>query len=214
MRHFIVNIGREFGALGLAIGKKLAGELGVKYYDSELVKAAAMSLDMTVGKGSIIDESPILSQRRFLGRPNAAETNKYNQFINEQSQAIRRIARRESCVFIGRCADYVLRDMEDSCLNVFIFAPYEVRCDHIIEEYLGMEEYSHRGKTEEDYMAFAWEMHKLVTETDKKRHNYYKYVTGSNRGERHDRHIMLDSSAFGVDGTVAILKDCVMKRFA
>ncbi len=68
MRHFIVNIGREFGALGLAIGKKLAGELGVKYYDRELVEAAAMKSHITAGKGSIMDENPT-PQRRFCGRP-------------------------------------------------------------------------------------------------------------------------------------------------
>ena len=213
MQHFIVNIGREFGALGLEIGKRLAGELGVKYYDRELVKVAARNLHMTTGTGSLIDENPMQPQHGLLSKLSVMETTKYNQFIQAQSQAIRRIAQRESCVFIGRCADFVLRDMEQICLNVFIFAPYEARCNHIIEEYLAKEEYSHRGKTEDDYMAFAWEMHKLVTETDKKRHYYYKYVTGSNRGERHDKHIMLDSAAFGVDGSVDILKRCVMQRF-
>ncbi len=213
MKHFIVNIGREFGALGLEIGKRLAKELGVKYYDRELVTSAALKLEMSSSAGHELDESPKPREKRFLGIPNAIEVNRYNQFIAEQASVIRRIAARESCVFIGRCADYILEDMSDQCLNVYVFAPFETRCNHIIGEYLQKEEYSHRGKTEDDYMAFAWEMHSLVKETDEKRHNYYKYVTGEDVDHRRGKQLLIDSSAFGVDGTVRILKSCVYERF-
>ena len=208
MKHFVVTIGREFGSLGRAAGKQLAEELGVEFYDRDLVRKAADRLGMYPYKLNELDESrpSVLSQYLF-------GSTDVDKLIEEQSQIIRKLADEESCIIIGRCSDYILRDRTD-CLNVFIYSPDQIRLNHLLEVYRDREEYKGRLTTAEDYTAFETEIRNLMNAVDKKRHDYYKYVTGINRGERHHKDLILNSGTLGVDGVVKIIKAAVEYKFA
>jgi len=114
----------------------------------------------------------------------------------ETKEVLQSKAKRESFVVIGRCADYILKDSAN-CLCVYIFAPRSNRIYRIKNEY---------GLTEESAAD-------IVDRVDKDRHAYYKHYTKSNRGERSNKQILIDSSVLGVDGTVAILKEIAVKKF-
>lgn len=95
-------------------------------------------------------------------------------------------------MIIGRCADYILRDRTD-CLNVFIYAPDEERIKTICDV---------KGCTEE-------EARRLMDMNDKMNHARYKQITGTYRGDRHNRHILMDSSLLGIEGTAKYIEELV-----
>ena len=135
MDRFIVTIGREFGSAGKEIGRELAWYLGVEYYDK--TKIAELSKEYGVFDEEInnVDESVnARSKRLFKGAFNRKNAEKFDTMIDAQTKVIRDLADRESCVIIGRCADYVLRD-RDNVLNVFIYAPYDLRTKRIMDLY-------------------------------------------------------------------------------
>ncbi|MBR6821536.1 MAG: cytidylate kinase-like family protein [Clostridia bacterium] len=197
MDRFIVTIGREFGSAGKEIGRELAWYLGVEYYDK--TKIAELSKEYGVFDEEInnVDESVnARSKGLFKGAFNRKNAEKYDSMIDAQTKVIRDLADRESCVIIGRCADYVLRD-RDNVLNVFIYAPYDLRTKRIMDLY-GFS----KAQTE-----------KIVKKIDNQRHEYYKYVTGKQRGDMHGKDILIDSSLFGLKGTAEILFEITKKRF-
>ncbi|MDD6188224.1 MAG: cytidylate kinase-like family protein [Clostridiales bacterium] len=207
MKHFVVTIGREFGSLGREAGKELAQELGVEFYDRDLVRKAAEELGTYSYKLKELDESrpSVLSQYLF-------GSSDIDKLIEAQSQIIRDLAERESCIIIGRCADYILRDRDDT-LNVFVYAPDQIRYAHLLETYRNKEEYKGRLNTEDDYLAFQQEIRELMNAVDHKRHDYYKYVTGINRGERYHKDLILNSGTLGVKGVVKTIKAAVEYKF-
>lgn len=207
MKHFVVTIGREFGSLGREAGMLLSQELGVEFYDRDLVRKAAEELGIYPYKLRELDESrpSVLSQYLF-GSSNI------DRLIEAQSQMIRDLADRESCIIIGRCADYILRDRDDT-LNVFVYSPDRIRYAHLLEKYRSMDEYKGRLNTEEDFLAFQREIMELMNTVDRRRHDYYKYVTGINRGERYHKDLILNSGTLGVDGVVKIIKAAIEAKF-
>lgn len=207
MKHFVVTIGREFGSLGREAGMKLAQELGVEYYDRDLVRKAADELGVYPYKLKELDESrpSVLSQYLF-------GSSDIDKLIEAQSQIIRDLAERESCIIIGRCADYILRDRSDT-LNVFVYSPDQIRYKHLLDTYRNKDEYKGKLNSADDYLAFQQEIRELMNAVDHKRHDYYKYVTGINRGERYHKDLILNSGTLGVDGVVAIIKAAVEAKF-
>ncbi|MBO6142218.1 MAG: cytidylate kinase-like family protein [Lachnospira sp.] len=198
MKHFVVAIAREYGSQGAEIGRKLADRLGVTYYDSILVNEAAHKLGINEKELAVIDEC--ISRKKALVKslPGLDEGNMSDELIEAQSDIIRRLAERESCVIIGRCANYVLKDRDD-CLSVYIYAPFEKRVDHIMSVH---PEYSRRKAKN------------LVEKMDRTRRNYYYYVTGKDRDTIYEQQIMCDSNIFGVDGTVELLENTIKRQFA
>lgn len=106
-------------------------------------------------------------------------TNLTNRVIYTQFEVIKKFAAKSSCVIIGRCSDYILKDRKD-CLNIFIYAPEENRVEHIMES----QKISQK------------EAQELVKYNDEMLHSRYKYMTGTYRGDRHNRHMMIDSSVW------------------
>jgi cytidylate kinase len=207
MKHFIVTIGREFGSLGKAAGEQLAKELGIQFYDRDLVKKAASKLEVYPYKLAKLDESrPSVLQQYIFGSTDA------DKLIEIQSGIIRTLAEGESCVFIGRCADYVLRDRDD-VLKVFIYAPDKIRFQHLLEVYREKEEYREKLNTAEDFIHFEDEIRDLMHATDQKRSDYYKYVTGSLRSERYHKDLIINTGTLGVNGAVQAIKAAVMAKF-
>ncbi|CCZ40053.1 putative uncharacterized protein [Clostridium sp. CAG:122] len=196
MKHFVVAIGREFGAQGCDIAEKLAEKLGVKLYDRQLVEEAAKKLEMdehTVQKADEVSAKDIEGLKTTYGVGNFYLS---TQVLDAQADIIERVAQNESCIIMGRCADYILKDRDD-CLKIYIYAPFDVRTKHIAEKY--------------DMSMFSAK--RLVRQMDEKRDTYYKYVTGNRRGEHDGKDAMFDSSIMGVDGTVDMLLEMINKKF-
>ncbi len=196
MNHFVVAIGREFGAQGCDIAEKLAEKLGVKLYDRQLVEEAAKKLEMdehTVQKADEVSAKDIEGLKTTYGVSNFYLS---TQVLDAQADIIERVAQNESCIIMGRCADYILKDRDD-CLKIYIYAPFDVRTKHIAEKY--------------DMSMFSAK--RLVRQMDEKRDTYYKYVTGNRRGEHDGKDAMFDSSIMGVDGTVDMLLEMINKKF-
>lgn len=105
-----------------------------------------------------------------------------------QHRVIRELAEKGPCVFVGRCADYILRERQD-CLHVFVHADPEVRADRIVRLY---------GESEKKPA-------KRLEEKDKKRRTYYKYYTGQEWGMSQNYHLCLDSGALGLDTCVDLI---------
>lgn len=200
MKKYILTISREFGCNSREISRNLASRLGVEFYDQELIdlaaKRAGINRDLFTDSEKIVDVNnrKKLFQRFGYG----STTNFYDEkAIQAQAQVIKDLANKKgSAIFFGRCSDYILREYPN-CLNIFLYAPLETRISHMAECY-GLDRLS---------------AEKLVRRVDKQRHNYYKYVTGKNRGDRDSKHIMLDVSRFGSEGVVEIIYDIVQKTF-
>lgn len=197
-RKIIVTIGREFGSGGREVGEKLAKTLGINFYDKEIIKMAAKESGMSEEVFKKVDETAASSFLYSIATGGYMVGNHitptFNLPINDkifmvESDIIREIAARESCVIVGRCADYILRNNQD-LTNVFIKAPIEYRVKRAIECYhLPIE------KAEEK-----------ILKIDKKRANYYNYYTGDKWGTTAGYDICLDISKVGIDYAVELIK--------
>lgn len=196
MEKYIVTIGREFGSRGREIGEKLGEALKIPVYDKEIIKIGAWKDGMLDEKYNQVDK---LIEEKLQGYETSRlslNSEEADNVYRLQARTIKHLAEERSCIFIGRCADYVLKDYKN-CVNVFIFAPYSERYYYLLEKY---------GLTEEETKS-------MIQRVDKARHEYYKHITGKNRGERTGKHLEIDSSFFGVEGTVHILEQLVREKF-
>ncbi len=188
----IVTIGREFGSGGRTIGRLLAQRRGVPCYDREILEEISEKSGFAK---QYIEELGEYSQIGFLG---GLFTNRfYDQGqSNEdliwlyQRQMIQELAQRESCVIVGRCADYILKDRED-VLRVFLHADMDYRARRIVEVY---------GERE------AAPEHRL-REKDRRRAAYYHFYTDMRWGDARNYHVSLDVSKLGIERCVELLSD-------
>ena len=196
MEKYIVTISRQFGSLGRTIAQNLALELGINFYDRDIVEATAMRMGLPVPEISKEEERAggFFAERKY---PLGMGLNSMQEEIFQvQSNIIQDIAKRESCIIVGRCGDYVLRDME-RVLNVYVYASQAVRIKNCTE-ILGMEEK---------------EAQRMQREVDRARESYRrKYCEGIKEIYDH-RDIMIDSGKFKTAGTVRILSGIVRELF-
>jgi cytidylate kinase len=200
----IISIGRQAGSGGRAIGMKVAKELGIPFYDRELLTRAAKDSGMDEAVFQSLDEKPTQSLLYSLamgtytvGFPQTTYTEMpldHRVFL-AQFETIRKIAKEGSCVIVGRCADYALEGSPD-LLSVFILADEEDRLTRLIKLHgLGRDE------------AKA-----LMKKTDKKRAAYYDYYASRKWGSAATYNMCLNSSAFGEDGCVRLILEAVKNR--
>lgn len=199
----ILTIGRQFGSGGREIGQKLAQELGISYYDKELMAIAAEESGLCKEFFEKADEqaSSGLSYAFTMGFSYMGMFSPYTDVLSNdglfkfQSDAIRKLAERESCILVGRCADYILRDNPD-CLSFFIHDTMENRFHRIVE---GLHITVEQAK-------------ELMTKTDKSRAAYYNYYTNKEWGVAASYNFSIDVSVLGVDETVAFIKSFVERK--
>ena len=195
MRHMVITIGCEYGAGGPEIGKRIAEALDIKYYDRDLVDQVVeqIGVDRELVQKADTGTNVLYSFETQSGPRYANITNRviYNQF-----EVIKKLAEKTSCVLIGRCSNYILRERKD-CLNFFVYAPEEVRVQSVMER----EAVSRKQAAE------------LVRYHDEMLHARYKYMTGSYRGDRKGRHMMIDSSVLGWEITARYMLQMVDLRF-
>ena len=188
MENRIITISREVGSGGREIGRKLAEKLGIHCYDAELiqriVEKSGYSADYVKEKG---EDAAGGRLSMFLVDRSMGPTHQ-DTLWKVQSQVITELADKESCVIVGRCADYILQARAD-CLTVFVHADFKKRLERIVKEY---------GEPEEK--AEKW-----LKDKDKRRVSYYNYYTNKKWGEAENYHVCLDSGALGIDKCVEVL---------
>lgn len=201
-KNFVLNIGRQLGSGGHAIGTILAKEFGIKFYDKEVLDLAAQESGFSKYFFERDDEHRGFVKSLFNSIiPFTSSGDPYgNQLSSEslfkfQSDAIKKAAERESCVFVGRCADYVLRD-HPRCVNIFISANMEDRVARLMQK----------------LQIDAQEAEKRALEGDDKRASYYNYYSALTWGEAATYHICINSSVLGLEGTADFLKSFIVKK--
>ncbi|MDR1644554.1 MAG: cytidylate kinase-like family protein [Tannerellaceae bacterium] len=195
--HTILTIGRQFGSGGREIGKKLADALNITFYDKELITLAAHESGLCPEVFEKADEkaSAGLSHVLSIGMPYVG--NYYTPYAdilsNEglfkiQSDVIRKLAETESCVIVGRCADYILRN-NPRCISFFIHDKIEERIQ----------------RTAARLQITAGEAKERIVKTDKSRAAYYDYFTNKTWGMSSSYHFSIEASALGIDETVRFM---------
>lgn len=186
----IVTIGREFGAGGGEIGRRVAKELGIEYYDKDIILKTAVS-----GK-SLTPEQVRRWDERVPKNFGFAQSlfDFYNKPLDEelwraQKDAIRELANRESCVIVGRNGDYILREF-DHCLNVFVHAGFKWR----VKRMSGM-----MPDTPADQVAAD------IKAADKARKKYCAYYTGKTYGDARNFDLTLNTEKLGIDRAVQMI---------
>ena len=205
MGNYIITIGREFGSGGLDIGRLLSERLGIKCYDKELLQMAAKESGLCEEIFMNHDEKPTnsflyslvmdtYSVAGYTGSSYLDMPLNHKVFL-AQFDAIKSLSERESCIIVGRCADYALADHEN-CLSVFIHANKEFRIQHLMETY-------------------GWSADKakdMMNKTDKKRASYYNYYSSKKWGDARSYHLTLDSSLLGIEGCADMIIKCMEMR--
>lgn len=188
----IVTIGREFGSQGRKIGKLLAEQLGIGFYDKNLISMAAEETGIREELLDSADEK-VVSRLLDAYAPAGMSYGTLNdRLYRSQSKIIRDIADRESCVIVGRLADYILKDNPD-CIKVFIYAPLEKRIETVMD----------RENISEHHAK------KLIKQMDRIRKSYYQLYADRSWNQKEGKHILIDSSLLGVEKTVSLLKEII-----
>ena len=195
MKHFVVTVGCEYASGGIEIGKMIAKSLGVEYYDRDLIDKVVEQIGV---------------DRELVEKADSGENVKYefdtnfgpryanltNRVIYEQFEVINKFAEKSSCVIIGRCSNYILKDRKD-CLNVFIYAPFEKRVEYVMEK---------KGVSYD-------EAAELVKYNDRMLSSRYNYMTNGDMRVCSMRDMMIDSSVLGLEKTAKYILQMIDLRF-
>lgn len=207
--NFIISIGRQIGAGGLETAEKLAKEFGIKMFDKNLLQEVAKESGLNPEIFAEKDEKAsrgrlgaLSSFRNMIGGGSQGGTSGNNTIMSEeslfkvQSDVMRKIADRQSCIIVGRCADYVLRGHE-RMLSVFITASLEWRITRVMQS---------NGLSEADARRY-------IEQKEKKRAEYYNYYTFKKWGDSASYDLCLDSSKLGgTDAVVEVIKFVMKQR--
>lgn len=175
----VITVSRQFGSGGREFSIKLAKELGIPFYDKDLISMAAQDSNLSEEFLRHYEESaPSLFSRTLYSYYQMPMT---DQIYIAQSNLIKRLAAEGPCVIVGRCADAIL----DDSIKIYIHAPLEKRIERKIAMDIGVP---------------AEKMEEHVKATDKKRKKYYEYYTDKKWGMAENHHLCLDSGLVGVDG--------------
>lgn len=197
-KKIIINVGRQFGSGGKEVAIGLGKRFGIPVYDNELISKAAQDSGFSPELFRKSDEKrrPFSISSMFTGtfEPSAESYVSDKGLFQLQSEAIRNIAELGSAIIVGRCSDYILRDM-GCTLDVFLTAPEQVRIGRIVER---------TGLSDEKAGA-------LITSMDRNRSEYYNYYTFGNWGVASNYDLCLDTSILGIDGTADFIIEFARK---
>ena len=200
----VITVGRQYGSGGREIGTMLAKQLGIAYYDDMLLKEAAEESGLCEELFRSFDERPKSFLYSIAMDPYSFSMNHVTPKGSIEQQVylatydtIKKLADKGPCVLIGRCADYALAD-RDNVLKIFIDAPMEKRIETVDQR---------ENLTPE-------KARQLILKTDKRRASYYEYYSSQKWGTVESYDFCLDSSVFGIDGTVALIEKLVEMKEA
>lgn len=201
----VITIARQYGSGGRTIGEMLSQRLGIHYYDKELMKLASDDSGINEALFANADEKIKssnlfkIAHRVYHGELISPESDDFvstQNLFNYQAKIIKELADHESCVIVGRCADFILKDY-DNVLSVFIHAPHE----YCLEQ--AAKKHSMPSK----------ELEKFILKTDKHRADYYKYYTGREWTDARNYDLCLDSSKLGYERCVEEIIAYINVRF-
>lgn len=193
----IVTIAREYGSGGSTVGRKLAEKLGCPFFDKELLALAAKESGIKEDLFQSLDEKPtnrfwdaLPTGGSFYGSHHSSLGTLPigDRLFLIQSEIIQKVASQGSCVIVGRCADYVLRD-DPNAIRIFVHSPTEAKLKRIVHSYLIPED----------------EARSHMDRIDKERSGYYSHHTQGRWGKAENYHLSIDSSVLGLDGTADLL---------
>lgn len=197
----VITVGRQLGSNGKIISRMLAERLGSTFYDKNLIARAAKESGLSENLFESIDEKPTNSLLYALVM--GVQSGKglyyqYNDVLNGdnifklQSDIIKKIASEGSCVIVGRCADYILRDVPE-LVKIFLYADQDTRAANLM---------SRDGMSEKE--AYA-----AISKADKRRSNYYNFYTNNTWGDVNNYNICLDTGSLPPEKCVDILTDYI-----
>ncbi|MCR4925983.1 MAG: cytidylate kinase-like family protein [Clostridiales bacterium] len=196
MENFVVTIARGYGSGGKTIGKMLAKELGVEYYDQDLIKLASEESGIHEGLFGQADEkvkkSFFINKKRYkngLLSPKSKGFVSDENLFNYQAKVIKELADKGNCIIVGRCADYILKGRKN-VVKVFVFADHDACVKNAMETC---------SITEKEAI-------RRIEKIDKERSSYYKYYTGNDWDNARNYDVCLDSSDLGFEKCVEIIK--------
>lgn len=197
MKKIVITIARSYGSGGRTLGKLLAKDLGIPCYDQELVRMASDESGINIALFGEADETKkgvalFKGSRPYDGKVLTPESGEYTSRDNLfalQAEIIKKLAEKESCIIIGRCADYVLKDRDD-VLRLFFYAPLEdclVRAKEI------------SGEPEKELL-------KKINRVDKYRAEYYKYYTGNDWNDTRNYDFCLNTASMSYEKLIEVVK--------
>lgn len=191
-----ITIGRQYGSGGRLIGKELASKLEIPFYDKELIDLASQKSGISTEYIESLDEKgtanffhSLMMNATPMGAimPNYFNITTNDQLFFLQSDIIKELAKKGDCIFVGRCADYILEN--SNVLNVFIHAPLEFRAKEIAKRYEISE-----SKAMDN-----------IKKIDKKRKGYYNHYTSKQWGYVENYDLAIDSSKFDKDTIIDLI---------
>lgn len=202
-KQVIICVGRQLGSGGHDIARMLALDFNAKYYDRELMNLAAKESGFSEKFFEQNDEQRGIFRSLFhLHAPHIGDNNLYNNNFSQeslfkfQSDAIEKAANEGSCVFVGRCADYVLRD-RPNLVSVFVTASMEFRIQQVMAK---------------EHIDRAAARH-FIEQREATRASYYNYYTGKKWGSAESYDLCIDASVLGLQATEKLIADFIRKRF-
>lgn len=201
---YVITIARQHGSGGLKIGKRLAEALGIACYDSEMLKLVSDSSNMRdkhVAHDDRIKDTSLfeIASQRYDGSELPKESDDFISMRNlfeYQSDIIRELADRESCVIVGRCANYILQDRND-VVSIFIHAPMEYRV----------------RRSSSVHSMTEKELERYISSIDRHRASYYKYYTKSEWTDLRNYDLSLNSEVLGIQRCVDEIVSYIKIRF-
>jgi len=196
--NYVVTIARQFGAAGLPVAEKLAEKLGIEYYNRDLVDKAAEELDIPAAE--ILEEEELINSGQDtifeklypLGN---GPRNRQEKIFAAQSHVIQRLADRESCIIVGRCSDYVLKN-HSNALHVYLYADMETRIKYCV-----------------DYLSMSGDdAAKTIPKAEKARNDYYLHYAGYAQDDPVHKDIFINTGRFSVDEVSDMLEKIVREK--
>lgn len=203
--NYVITIARGYGSGGRTIGQMLAKKLGIGYYDRELLRLASEDSGINEQLFAKADENVKntllykVARKTYKGElilPDSEDFISNDNLFNYQAKIIKELAATESCVIVGRCADYILKDL-DHVVKVFVYAPLPDCVDRL----------------EEMYGEPRKVLEKKITTIDKKRSAYYNYYTGSGWNDAYHYDLCLNTSKMSFEKGVQIIESYIDIRF-
>lgn len=190
----IITIGREFGSGGRELGRRLAEELGIGYYDKEILTEIAKNTSMSEAYVQTVVERkpqglfPITIGQSFAGS-NDYHIRQIQEIYQAQTEIIHNLAEKSDCVIIGRCADYILRDIKP--VRIFVYADIDARVQRCMAR-----------RTDDEMNISEQEMKKKILAIDKGRARYYSDFTGQKWGDKAFYDLCINTTAVEIKKAV------------
>ncbi len=196
MEPYVITISRQIGSMGRTIAQLVSSELGIEFYDRDIVEEVSKRMGLPVSEVSNKEESSKSIFFKRLYPLGMGISSLRDEIFQVQKNIIQDLAKKEACIIVGRCADSILLDYERH-LNIHVYAPYMARFKNCTEK-LGMDEPTAK---------------KMIREVDLSRSLYRKRYCPEAKDDFSNRDLMIDSSSFGLEESAIIISNIAKRKF-